>query len=160
MRLTPTKKVRALAQRYAEMTLTLHSTAVFLERLQSYSPLPPAHLQHIGNLYSFNATTNAELRYRFYELALLDPLTPEAHSLAREAANWVVGNDGTGIVKGRMKFCRPVLRAANRANPSVTKDIFTMHKASFHPIAKRLIEKVHELSIFAISWTESFIYRT
>ncbi|KAH8111425.1 peptidase family M1-domain-containing protein [Phellopilus nigrolimitatus] len=120
--------------------------AVFLERLQSYPPLPPAHLAYIGDLYTIAKTTNAEIRFRYYELALLDPTTPESKAVALEAARWVVGDDGTGIVKGRMKFCRPVLRAANRADPKVTKQIFGECKTAFHPIARRLIEK--DLGIF------------
>ena len=54
---------------------------------------------------------------------------------------------GAGIVKGRMKFCRPVLRAANRANGEETKRIFVLNKDAFHPIARRLIEK--DLGLFA-----------
>lgn len=77
----------------------------------------------------------------------MDPTTSEAKSLGVEAAKWVVGDDGTGIIKGRMKFCRPVLRYANKANPEEAKSIFTKHKANFHPIARRLIEKVSHNSI-------------
>lgn len=55
-------------------------------------------------------SSNAEIRLRFYEVALLDPLTLAAKRFASEAAKWVVGDDGTGVVKGRMKFCRPVFR--------------------------------------------------
>ena len=58
------------------------------------------------------------------------------------AAKWVTGNDGTGIIKGRMKFCRPVFRAVFRVDASVARDEFVQFKLSFHPIARRLIEKV------------------
>ncbi|THH04799.1 hypothetical protein EW145_g5260 [Phellinidium pouzarii] len=117
--------------------------SVFLERLQLYSPLPPDHLAYLGDLYTISKTTNAEIRFRYYELALLDPSTVESKALASEAARWVVGDDGTGILKGRMKFCRPVLRAAHRADPEAAKRIFGAYKTSFHPIARRLIEKVN-----------------
>lgn len=73
---------------------------------------------------------------------MLDPSAPEAKKFASEAALWVVGDDGTEIVKGRMKFCRPVLRAANRADPEATQKTFLAYRNSFHPIARRLIEKV------------------
>lgn len=88
------------------------------------------------------ATTNTEIRYRYYEVALQDPSTPEAKAIAQDAARWVVGNDGTGVVKGRMKFCRPVFRAINSADATVARTTFEEYKLSFHPIARRLIEKV------------------
>lgn len=115
---------------------------VFLERLQSFPALPPSHIGHLGDLYALSTSTNAELRFRFLQLALLDPSTPESKAIARTAADWVVGNDGSGVVKGRMKFCRPVLRDASKADPEHTKAIFSQNKMSFHPIARRLIEKV------------------
>lgn len=120
---------------------------VFLERLQSYPALPPAHIEYLGQLYGVAGTTNAEIRYRFYEVALLDTSTPEAKLLAQEAAKWVTGNDGTGIVKGRMKLCRPVFRAINDADASVARAAFEEYKLSFHPIARRLIEKVRHLGL-------------
>ncbi|KAL5518474.1 LAP2 [Sanghuangporus vaninii] len=121
--------------------------AVFLEKLQSYPALPPAHLTYLGNLYGLSETANSELRFRYYELALLDTSIPVSKSFASDAARWVVGDDGTGIIKGRMKFCRPVLRAAARADPETTTKIFIANRDSFHPIARRLIEKVRALHL-------------
>ncbi|KAI5118515.1 hypothetical protein M0805_007684 [Coniferiporia weirii] len=117
---------------------------VFLERLQAYPVLPPSHFTHLGALYGMDSTSNAEIRFRFYELALLDPdaAPAETKTMAGDAARWVVGEDGTGIIKGRMKFCRPVLRAASRADASTSRNLFEKHKSAFHPIARRLIEKV------------------
>ncbi|KAI0825316.1 peptidase family M1-domain-containing protein [Trametes gibbosa] len=114
---------------------------VFLERLQSYPALPHTHIQHLGALYAFLSTPNAELRWRFYEVALLDPASAAAREFAPAAAQWVVGNDGTGIVRGRMKFCRPTFRAVARADKALALQVFGQHKLSFHPIARRLIEK-------------------
>ncbi|OBZ79425.1 Leukotriene A-4 hydrolase [Grifola frondosa] len=114
---------------------------VFLERLQSYAALPPSHITLLGNLYRLSDTPNAEIRLRFYEVALLDPSSPIAKSLAPEAANWVVGNDGTGIIKGRMKFCRPVFRAVAKVDTQLAVKVFSGSKEGFHPIARRLIEK-------------------
>ena len=117
---------------------------VFLERLQIYPTLPMTHIEYIGTLYAVRTTSNAEIRFRFYELALLDPKAAPADAkvMAGEAANWVVGEDGTGVIKGRMKFCRPVFRAVYRADPIVAVDKFRAHKNGFHPIARKLIEKV------------------
>ena len=115
---------------------------MFIERLQSYTALPTSHVTYLGNLYGFSSTTNTEVRSRFYELALLDPLAPGVQVFAKAAAKWVTGSDGTGIIKGRMKFCRPVFRAVYRVDPSVARDEFVKYKLAFHPIARRLIEKV------------------
>ena len=126
---------------------TFFTIVVFLERLQSFEALPPAHIAHLGKLYSVCDTTNAEIRYRFYEVALLDPTTTEAKSIAQDAAKWVVGDDGTGIIKGRMKFCRPVFRAVNAADKNVAVKTFEEFKLQFHPIARRLIEKVSQIGL-------------
>ncbi|PAV21690.1 leukotriene-A4 hydrolase [Pyrrhoderma noxium] len=128
---------------------------VFLERLQSYPNLPSTHLTHLGSLYGVRETSNSEIRYRFYELALINPSSSQKEFLEQvgeEAAKWVVGEDGTGILKGRMKFCRPVLRAAQKAiaavgagdggeEENVATSIYKRHRLAFHPIARRLIEK-------------------
>ena len=116
---------------------------VFLERLQGFSPLPADHVGHLGSLYSVADTTNAEIRFRFYQLALRDPnLVPE--HLARDAAKWVVGDDGSGVIKGRAKFCRPVFRSIAKVDKDLAVKYFEKHKTEFHPIARKLIEKVSE----------------
>lgn len=124
--------------------LIIYSTAtvVFLERLQSYDALPPAHIAHLGNLYGVASTPNAEVRQRFYEVALQDPTTGGAKAFAEDAAKWVVGNDATGVIKGRMKFCRPTFRGVAKVNKDLAVKTFAAHKMEFHPIAQKLIEKV------------------
>jgi leukotriene-A4 hydrolase len=114
---------------------------VFLERLQSYHVLPSPHITHLGNLYSLAASSNAEIRTRFYAVALTDPKSLAAKSFAPEAAKWVVGDDGTGVVKGRMKFCRPVFKAVHKVDPELSVAVFSKSKSAFHPIARKLIEK-------------------
>ena len=64
---------------------------VFLERLAAKAPLPAAHLTHLGTLYGFASSPNAEIRTRFYTLAL-----PYAPAFAEPAAQWVTGKDGSG----------------------------------------------------------------
>ncbi|KIM81710.1 hypothetical protein PILCRDRAFT_821059 [Piloderma croceum F 1598] len=113
----------------------------FLERLQSYSALPSTHVSHLGKLYQLSDSSNAEIRLRFYGVALADPSSPAAKSFAIDAANWVVGDDGTGVVKGRMKFCRPVFRAVHRVDQKLSVAVFSKSKDAFHPIARKLIEK-------------------
>ncbi|KDQ55005.1 hypothetical protein JAAARDRAFT_60446 [Jaapia argillacea MUCL 33604] len=114
---------------------------VFLERLQSYSALPSSHISHLGSLYELSRSSNAEIRLRFYQVALVDPSSDAAKKFASEAAKWVVGDDGTGVVKGRMKFCRPVFKAVFKADHELAIGIYGKSKAAFHPIARKLIEK-------------------
>ena len=99
-------------------------------------------MEHLGSLYGLSATGNAELRFRFYENALADPSTPSAKTFAEEAAKWVVGEDSTAVVKGRMKFCRPTFRAIAKVDKDLAVRTYTPNKGSFHPIAAKLIEKV------------------
>ena len=114
---------------------------VFLERLQGSPPLPASHIAHLGSLYKVADTLNAEIRFRFYELALRDPSLAPEH-LARDAAKWVVGDDGSGVIKGRAKFCRPVFRSIAKIDKNLAVKYFEKHKDEFHPIARKLIEKV------------------
>lgn len=121
---------------------------VFLERLQTLPPLPAGHIAHLGSVYRVADTANAEIRFRFYELALRDPNSvPE--NLALDAAKWVVGDDGSGVIKGRAKFCRPVFRSIAKVDRDLAVKYFEKHKAEFHPIARKLIEKV--------SWSHSVV---
>lgn len=115
----------------------------------------------MGKLYHLSDTTNAEIRLRFYELALLDPTTSTAKQYVSEAVKWAVGDDGTGIIKGRMKFCRPIFRAANKVDHTLCVEAFRKHKTSFHPIAQKLIEKVrlqHVLMLYP-ELTPTLFYR-
>jgi leukotriene-A4 hydrolase len=118
------------------------SVVVFLERLATYPPLPSTHIEHLGALYDVATSPNAEIRLRFYNFALKDPQSSAALDFVSHALKWVTGRDGTGVIKGRMKFCRPTFRAAGRVNPTLTKEYFVRSKDEFHPIARKLIEKV------------------
>jgi leukotriene-A4 hydrolase len=118
--------------------------AVFLERLESYNePLPAAHLFHFDQLYSFSTTASAEIRFRFYNLVLK---SEAAQHFVQAAANWVVGVDETGVIKGRMKFCRPVFRAIDKVDSDLAKSTFTRARTQFHPIAQNLIAQVCTLA--------------
>lgn len=140
---TPTNRVRPFFPSSARrLTADVRTAVVFLERLQSYPALPSSHALLLGKLYKFAQTQNAELRWRYYEVALLDPASTAAKQLAPEAATWIVGQDGTGTVVGRMKFCRPTFRAVARVDKDLAIRVFSSAKDAFHPIARRLIEKV------------------
>ena len=115
---------------------------MFLERLYTYAPLPSTHIAHLGALYALSTSPNAEIRLRFYTAALRAPRSAAARAFAEPAARWVVGADGTGVLKGRMKFCRPVLRAVAGVDPALARRFFEGARGAFHPIARKLIEKV------------------
>ncbi|KAF7329344.1 Leuk-A4-hydro-C domain-containing protein [Mycena kentingensis (nom. inval.)] len=114
---------------------------VFLERLQSVAALPAAHLKTIGETYALDKTPNSEVRLRFYELVLGASNSEAAKAYVGDAVKWVVGADGTGIIKGRMKFCRPVFRAVGKVDRGLAVETWAEYKEGFHPIARRLIEK-------------------
>ncbi|KAJ7293982.1 peptidase family M1-domain-containing protein [Mycena rebaudengoi] len=118
-----------------------NQTIVFLERLQSLPALPLFHIAHMGTLYELSGTPNTEVRLRFYALALSPPTSEAAVHFVAEAAKWVVGEDGTGVIKGRMKFCRPLFKAVHKVDSKLATDLWAAHKNNFHPIARRLIEK-------------------
>ncbi|KAF9476002.1 zincin [Pholiota conissans] len=113
---------------------------VFLERLQSYPTLPSDLIIHLGNLYHLSSTPNAEIRLRFYEVALSDATSAASKVLAVEAVKWVVGADGSGVVKGRMKFCRPVFRLVAKVDKAMAIEYWEKAKNGFHPIARKLID--------------------
>ena len=116
---------------------------VFLQRLHDLEPLPAGHITHLGILYGVTNTSNAEIRFRFYQLALKNPSSVPEHA-TEEAAKWVVGDDGTNIIKGRAKFCRPVFRSIASIDRELAVKYFEKHKIEFHPIARKLIEKASQ----------------
>lgn len=118
-------------------SLDANQRAVFLERLEDYSePLPAGHLFHFDQLYSFSTTPSTEIRFRFYNIVLK---SEAATYFVQDAANWVIGMDGTGVIKGRMKFCRPVFRAIYKVDPDLARSTFSQARTQFHPIAQNLI---------------------
>ncbi|KAI0742573.1 metalloprotease [Daedaleopsis nitida] len=114
---------------------------VFLDALQTYKALPETHITHLGTLYALSASLNAELRWRFYMAALLDPTSSAARTYASPAVNWVVGKDGNEVVQGRMKFCRPTFVAVQKVDCKLAVDTYEDNKTYFHPIAQKLIEE-------------------
>lgn len=121
-----------------------NQTVVFLERLQGFPALPGSHIRHLAEAYSLDTTMNAEIRLRWYALAL-SAQSPAPTEWATRAAEWVVGGgkgtDAGKGVKGRMKFCRPTFRAINKVVPALAKSAFEAHSSEFHPIARRMIAK-------------------
>ncbi|KAJ7454867.1 peptidase family M1-domain-containing protein [Mycena latifolia] len=122
-------------------TFNSNQIVVFLERLQNFAALPFAHIAHLGTVYGVAGTTNAEIRLRFYNLALSPPTSEAAVFFAPQAAKWVVGDDGSAVIKGRMKFCRPIFRGVFQVDEGLAKEVWEKNKNGFHPIARKLIDK-------------------
>lgn len=123
------------------VALIMEHTAVFLERLETYPALPLNHLLLLDGLYRFSQITNSEIRMPFYLVVLKDPASPAAKLFVRPVLDWVIGKD-TGIIQGRMKFCRPLFRAANKVDREMTLAAYYSARTLFHPIARKLIEQV------------------
>lgn len=49
------------------------------------------------------------------------------------------------MVVGRMKFCRDIFRLVYKVDEELAKSAFGKAKNAFHPIARKLIEKVRPL---------------
>ena len=113
---------------------------MLLEKIATYDPLPSGHIILLGTLYGFSRTLNAEIRSRFYKVALAKP-GEAADKFAVHAVNWVSGSD-TGAVIGRMKFCRDMFRMVYKLDKELARSTFDKSKTGFHPIARRMIEKV------------------
>ncbi|KAH7106395.1 peptidase family M1-domain-containing protein [Auriculariales sp. MPI-PUGE-AT-0066] len=121
---------------------TSNEKTVLLEKLDSIDPLSSGHIHAMDAAYGFNTNPNAEIRSRFYTIALKSPAKAD---FAKAAADWVVGAEPEGTlgrgVKGRMKFCRPLFRALKDVDEALAKTTWENNASSFHPIARKMIEK-------------------
>ncbi|EJT51631.1 leukotriene-A(4) hydrolase [Trichosporon asahii var. asahii CBS 2479] len=80
---------------------------VMLDHLYELGPkYQPEVAEKLDEIYGFNQTQNAEIKLRFYKIAL--------------KSDWV-------ITKGRMKFCRPIFKLLNEQNPELAKKVFKEH---------------------------------
>ncbi|KAH8825130.1 peptidase family M1-domain-containing protein [Flagelloscypha sp. PMI_526] len=110
---------------------------VFLERLHQFDPLPSSHLLHLSK-------ATQRFRLRFYHIVLAGGKDSEvAIQFKEKAVNWIIGNEDAGakVIKGRMKFCRPVFRLVGRVDSDLAQTVFKANQTLFHPIARRLISK-------------------
>jgi len=113
---------------------------VFLQALQSYPALPSSHIDLLAKLYHLSTSANAEIRNCFYAVALQDPTSTAAKAYVTDALKWVVGEDGSGVVQGRIKFCRAVFRRTDKVDHESTVKVFRAHQRLFHPIAHRFMK--------------------
>jgi hypothetical protein len=47
-----------------------------------------------------------------------------------------------------MKFCRPIFKSVSEVDSALAKEVFSKSSSAFHPIARRLIEKVGLVLMF------------
>lgn len=116
--------------------------------MHDYPAFPAVHIDVLGYLYQFSNTPNAEIRLVFYMVAFKDTSSASAKKYAPEALSWVVGTDESGVIKGRMKFCRPIFQETNKIVPTLAVSTWKAHRSEFHPIAQKLIDKVSLHLIF------------
>jgi leukotriene-A4 hydrolase len=121
----------------------LRTLVVFLERLSDIggTSLPPTHIALLDELYTLSTNPNVEIRLRFYNLVLA---SSSASTYLKSAADWVVDPK---LIKGRMKFCRPVFRKMADVDKEFALATFRSNAQFFHPIARRLIERVRCLFV-------------
>ena len=107
---------------------------VFLDALDMKPTFPAAAIKTIGKLYAFDASENAEIRNRFYRIALksgpeyaqdaasesIPPWRTRTLRSHADSTEWVVN-------KGRMKFCRPTYRGIFTQDPDLAKKTFLKH---------------------------------
>lgn len=119
---------------------------MFLDALDMKPTFPPAAIKAIGKLYGFDSSENAEIRNRFYRIALRSG--PEyaqdaASELQRSAilpASWVALTCELEWVvnKGRMKFCRPTYRGIFTQDPELAKKTFLKHVEFYVSLPRRM----------------------
>jgi leukotriene-A4 hydrolase len=127
-------------------SFTLFHIVVFLERLGEIgaTALPKSHIKHLNDVYEFNSTPNVEIRLRWYNFVLK---TDAASLYTEDAAAWLVE---PLALKGRMKFCRPVFQAIHMVDPKLARSTWIPNAKFFHPIARRLIDKVAKPGFLSI----------
>lgn len=111
-----------------------NQVVVFLEALHSGPKLTNETAELLDKTYNFSKQANAEIRLRFYEVALEDKST----IYKQEAADWVTR-------QGRMKYCRVMYRALNKVDSALAKTTFIQHRNFYHPIAAAMIASVSEV---------------
>lgn len=85
----------------------------------------------MNRCYELDTTANAEIRLRWYNVALKG----DGRDFKQSAAQWVV-------TVGRMKMCRPVTKALFRVDPDLAVKTFKSAETFYHPIARNQLRKV------------------
>jgi len=111
---------------------------VFLDELVlSPQALSVEAIEKMDNLYSFSASKNAEIRFRWYQLCIRAEYEPA-----------FAGAAGFLTEQGRMKFVRPLYRSMYRSvkGKKLAVETFTKHQSMYHNIAAKMIAKDLEIA--------------
>jgi len=107
-----------------------NQTVVFLEAMEAYDTLPANYLKEMNKCYKFDTTENAEIRLRWYNVALAG----DGKDFKYAAAKWVV-------TVGRMKMCRPIMQKLFSCDEELAIKTFLDAEAFYHPIATAQLRK-------------------
>ena len=105
----------------------------FLQQLQEVDGgFSHSVLGQMDKLYSFTATRNAEIRYRWLNLCLINDYKPVYGEVVKFISE-----------QGRMKFVRPLYKALAKAKggEKLAKDTFNKVKDSYHLITSKMVHK-------------------
>ena len=103
---------------------------VFLDALDTKKSFPPKAIAAIGKTYEFDSSENAEIRNRFYRIALRSgpEYAKEAACTSRLTLLGIAANQSAWVTnKGRMKFCRPTYRGIFAQDPELAIRTFKAH---------------------------------
>ncbi|PIK43951.1 putative leukotriene A-4 hydrolase [Apostichopus japonicus] len=104
----------------------------FLRLLLLEPPLTDVCVREMHRCFNFNASGNAEIKFRWLRLCLRASYEPCIPSAIEFATKW-----------GRLKFTRPLFRDLFNFKPSHEKatSAFNDHKENMHPITSSMIAK-------------------
>lgn len=117
-----------------------NQTTVFLQTLANYPTFAKTHIDALASIYDVDTSPNVEISWPFYQLALQGPKSEAATAWLQHALDWVVGKSDN-MVKGRMKYNRPIFQAAAKVNRDVTVEWYCQYRNVFHPIAQDMLDK-------------------
>ncbi|KAH0259117.1 leukotriene A-4 hydrolase, partial [Aureobasidium melanogenum] len=108
-----------------------NQSVVFLEKIQTWkTPLSPALVEKMGEVYSYAASKNVEVVSRYMIVGLK----------ARCESVYIPTTELLGRV-GRMKFVRPLYRNLRECDEKLAQETFEKYKEFYHPICKEMASK-------------------
>jgi leukotriene-A4 hydrolase len=108
-----------------------NQSVVFLEKIQTWkTPLSPALVEKMGEVYSYAESKNVEVVSRYMIVGLK----------ARCESVYIPTTELLGTV-GRMKFVRPLYRNLRECDEKLAQETFEKYKEFYHPICKDMASK-------------------
>lgn len=110
---------------------------VFLDVLNSSTPLSHEILDNIDAAYNFTASKNAEIRFRWYKVCVQS----EYEKVLQASLNFLTE-------QGRMKFVRPLYRALfkSKFGKDAAVSTFKENRNIYHGIASKMVAKDLEIA--------------